>query len=463
MRHTSGELTARWGSYAGTGIDEYSGTPRSAWRRGSPPSGPLSAPSLSDRVRSFAAPPDLLSRRRGCVSARAPGPRPVSAPWDPTVRLGWRARSPTHGHRGPRARHHPDHRVGDELLLPWRPRGADRQGHRLEPGLRVPRFHRRFARHGPRLERGGPRHRSPRRPRGDDARHRARVGRPVRARPCPERAAYLGSLGLPRPRHAPVPVRAAFAALVQVAPSRGRKAISYLTLFGAFASSVFWVVGHALEEQVGWRQTLVLFALINLVVCLPLHWLGLARRERAGHRRRPRPPPQRLRTGLRSRGGRARSLSALRADHVAQRVHVRRHLGAARADARGRGPGHGDRGVGRLDEGRGAVRRAGGRDHLRAQSPGDLRRPDRRRRAAPLAAPAARGPGACRSSSRSRCSWAPPRASSPSSVARCRSRCSAPRAMARCSGHRHSGARRQCRAPTAVRLDRGPLGLGDRA
>jgi hypothetical protein len=72
---------------------------------------------------------------------------------------------------------------------------------------------------------------------------------------------------------------AAFAALVQVVPSRGRKAISYLTLFGAFASSVFWVVGHALEEQLGWRQTLIVFALINLVVCLPLHWLGLARRE----------------------------------------------------------------------------------------------------------------------------------------------------------------------------------------
>jgi len=75
---------------------------------------------------------------------------------------------------------------------------------------------------------------------------------------------------------------AAFAALVQVAPSRGRKAISYLTLFGAFASSVFWVVGHALEEQRGWRQTLVVFALINVVVCLPLHWFGLARREADG-------------------------------------------------------------------------------------------------------------------------------------------------------------------------------------
>jgi MFS family permease len=80
---------------------------------------------------------------------------------------------------------------------------------------------------------------------------------------------------------------AAFAALVQVAPSRGRTAISYLTLFGAFASSVFWVVGHALNEQVGWRYTLVLFALINLAVCLPLHWFGLARRESADHAAAP--------------------------------------------------------------------------------------------------------------------------------------------------------------------------------
>ena len=74
---------------------------------------------------------------------------------------------------------------------------------------------------------------------------------------------------------------AAFAALVQVTPSRGRMAISYLTLFGAFASSVFWVVGHYLDDAYGWRQTLLVFAALNLVVCLPLHWFGLARREEA--------------------------------------------------------------------------------------------------------------------------------------------------------------------------------------
>ena len=76
---------------------------------------------------------------------------------------------------------------------------------------------------------------------------------------------------------------AAFAALVQVVPRRARQAISYLTLFGAFASSVFWVLGHFLNEALGWRQTLMLFAAINLIVCLPLNWFGLARHETGPH------------------------------------------------------------------------------------------------------------------------------------------------------------------------------------
>jgi predicted MFS family arabinose efflux permease len=72
---------------------------------------------------------------------------------------------------------------------------------------------------------------------------------------------------------------AAFAALVQVTPSRGRRAISYLTLFGGFASSIFWPIGHALNGAVGWRHTLLIFAAMNLLVCLPVHWVGPARRE----------------------------------------------------------------------------------------------------------------------------------------------------------------------------------------
>ena len=74
---------------------------------------------------------------------------------------------------------------------------------------------------------------------------------------------------------------AAFAALVQAVPSRGRAAISYLTLYGAYASTVFWVIGHYLNAAYGWRGTLLIFAAINLGVCLPLNWLGLSRRESA--------------------------------------------------------------------------------------------------------------------------------------------------------------------------------------
>src|SRR5215470_14439256 len=72
---------------------------------------------------------------------------------------------------------------------------------------------------------------------------------------------------------------AAFAALVQVTPTRGRKAISYLTLYGAYASTVFWVIGYYLNDAFGWRGTLIIFAGINLAICLPLNWIGLARRD----------------------------------------------------------------------------------------------------------------------------------------------------------------------------------------
>jgi MFS family permease len=81
---------------------------------------------------------------------------------------------------------------------------------------------------------------------------------------------------------------AAFAALVQVTPSRGRRAISYLTLFGGFASSVFWPIGHALNAEYGWRTTLLIFAAINIVVCLRPRWLKPGPARPARRRRRSR-------------------------------------------------------------------------------------------------------------------------------------------------------------------------------
>lgn len=72
---------------------------------------------------------------------------------------------------------------------------------------------------------------------------------------------------------------AAFAAMVQVSPNNGRRAIAFLTLFGGFASTVFWMIGHELVSEFGWRETYVIFALLNLLVCTPLCLIGLARRE----------------------------------------------------------------------------------------------------------------------------------------------------------------------------------------
>lgn len=74
---------------------------------------------------------------------------------------------------------------------------------------------------------------------------------------------------------------AAFAAIVQVAPARGRRSISFVTLFGGFASTVFWPVGFWLDGQYGWRTTLLVFAAINLCVTAPLYLAGLGHRETA--------------------------------------------------------------------------------------------------------------------------------------------------------------------------------------
>ncbi|MCB1433881.1 MAG: MFS transporter [Alphaproteobacteria bacterium] len=68
---------------------------------------------------------------------------------------------------------------------------------------------------------------------------------------------------------------AAFASLTQIAGDRARRAISYLTLFGGLASTVFWPVSHFLSEAVGWPQTLLAYAALHILVCLPIHWAVL--------------------------------------------------------------------------------------------------------------------------------------------------------------------------------------------
>jgi len=79
---------------------------------------------------------------------------------------------------------------------------------------------------------------------------------------------------------------AAFASLTQIVGQGARRAISYLTLFGGLASTVFWPVSHYLALNIGWSSTLLVYAALNLFVCLPIHWavLHAARGEHAAER-----------------------------------------------------------------------------------------------------------------------------------------------------------------------------------
>jgi MFS family permease len=65
----------------------------------------------------------------------------------------------------------------------------------------------------------------------------------------------------------------AFATLHQIARSSYRRTVTALTLFGGFASTVFWPLSQYLLETTGWRNTYFVYAVMHLVVCLPIHLL----------------------------------------------------------------------------------------------------------------------------------------------------------------------------------------------
>jgi hypothetical protein len=77
--------------------------------------------------------------------------------------------------------------------------------------------------------------------------------------------------------------QAAFAALVETTPHTAARSITYLTLIAGFASTLFWAITTALHAHLSWRDIYLIYAALNLVICLPLHtWIvshrGKARR-----------------------------------------------------------------------------------------------------------------------------------------------------------------------------------------
>lgn len=74
---------------------------------------------------------------------------------------------------------------------------------------------------------------------------------------------------------------AAFATVNREILGDSRKTISALTLFGGFASTVFWPLTLQVNGAVGWRDTYFLYGLVHFLLCLPLHLLLPVRRKEA--------------------------------------------------------------------------------------------------------------------------------------------------------------------------------------
>jgi hypothetical protein len=92
----------------------------------------------------------------------------------------------------------------------------------------------------------------------------------------------------------PAACTAAFATLHRISGGAYRKAVTVLTLFGGFASTVFWPLSQFLLDTAGWRAAFGVFAALNLLICLPVHLLMLPRGHAApapGHSTHPLAPP----------------------------------------------------------------------------------------------------------------------------------------------------------------------------
>ncbi|WP_424135313.1 MFS transporter [Roseomonas chloroacetimidivorans] len=72
----------------------------------------------------------------------------------------------------------------------------------------------------------------------------------------------------------------AFSALGRLYGEDARSAITHVTLFGGFASTVCWPLSALLVDQLGWRGTCLTYAAIHLIVVLPLYLAGVPREAR---------------------------------------------------------------------------------------------------------------------------------------------------------------------------------------
>ena len=86
----------------------------------------------------------------------------------------------------------------------------------------------------------------------------------------------------------------AFATLHHVAGSAYRRSVTALTLYGGFASTVFWPLSQALLDSVGVRVAFAVYALLHFAICLPLHLFFVPRHPLAPHAADVKTAPEKL-------------------------------------------------------------------------------------------------------------------------------------------------------------------------
>ncbi|PTE07910.1 arsenite efflux MFS transporter ArsK [Mesorhizobium helmanticense] len=68
---------------------------------------------------------------------------------------------------------------------------------------------------------------------------------------------------------------AAFVAIVQIGGAKAQRSITHLTLIAGFASTLFWPLTATLHQYLTWREVYLVFAVMNVAICLPIHaWLA---------------------------------------------------------------------------------------------------------------------------------------------------------------------------------------------
>ena len=65
----------------------------------------------------------------------------------------------------------------------------------------------------------------------------------------------------------------AFATLTRLYGREARAAITGITLIAGFASTIGWPASAWFEHAFGWREACLIWAGVNLLVCLPLNWM----------------------------------------------------------------------------------------------------------------------------------------------------------------------------------------------